>query len=107
MAEAGDTGEVDALRVDLHVHSGLSADAAGTIVENLAAARDRELTEVVCVEHVTAATPWVPVFKRSVRLAGRLTAGMLEVLCGVEAAVLDATGRLDLPARMPSLDRVL
>lgn len=91
------------LREDLHTHSTFS-DGKGTLTENLAAARARGLERLGCVEHVRAATPWVAEYSNTVA-ALRAEAG-LELVCGVEAKLLDQGGGLDLPAELPGVDRV-
>lgn len=97
------TGELPA--EDHHVHSAYSSDATSSVAENIAAAGARGLRAVCLSDHVRAGTTWVPDLLRTVRTA-RCEAP-LRVLCGVEAKLLDPTGRLDLPSRLPELDRVL
>ena len=111
---------------DHHVHSTFSDDAESTIIENIAAARAIGLTQLRLVDHVRESTTWVPEFLTAV--AGSVAepafdgsgpdqpnrAQQLRVLTGVEAKILDATGRLDLPpdlrtapGRADRVDRVL
>lgn len=98
---------------DHHVHSTFSDDAESTLDENLAAARRAGLDELCLVDHVRASTTWIPEFcTRTAAL--RTTAGDITVRTGVEAKMLDATGRLDLPSglrtgpdRPDRVDRVL
>jgi putative hydrolase len=100
---------------DHHVHSTFSDDATSSVAENLAAAQTRGLRTVCLADHVRAGTPWLPEFVHTVRTArlpaaappGGPDGGGLRVLCGVEAKLLDPAGRLDLPDRLPPLDRVL
>lgn len=98
---------------DHHVHSTFSDDAESTLEENIAAARVRGLTQLRLVDHVRMSTPWVPEFCAA---TSTLTAavGDITILTGVEAKILDATGRLDLPpglrtgpGRRDRVDRVL
>jgi putative hydrolase len=108
------------------VHSTFSDDAESTLIENIAAARAIGLTQLRLVDHVRASTTWVPEFLTAVAgsvgevaadLGGRDQPGreqQLRVLTGVEAKILDATGRLDLPpdlrtapGRADRVDRVL
>jgi putative hydrolase len=100
---------------DHHVHSTFSDDAESTLAENVAAAGSAGLTELRLVDHVRAATTWVPEFLSAVD-ALEVPAddqGRLTIRCGVEAKILDATGLLDLPAGLRTgpgpnrVDRVL
>ena len=108
---------------DHHVHSTFSDDAESSLAENLAAARAVGLTELRLVDHVRASTTWVPEFLAAVAglISGTPThraesdpARQLRVLTGVEAKILDSTGRLDLPPNLRTapgrddhVDRVL
>jgi putative hydrolase len=94
----------DILRGDHHVHSTFSDDAVSTMGENIAAARDRGLTTLRLVDHVRASTTWVPEYLTAVRAERTLG---VTVLTGVETKLLDTSGRLDLPADLPSLDAIL
>lgn len=98
---------------DHHVHSTFSDDAESTMEENIAAARAGHLAQLRLVDHVRMSTTWVPEF---LAVAGslRAQAGDITILTGVEAKILDASGRLDLPpglrtgpARANRVDRVL
>jgi len=89
------------LRGDHHVHSTFSDDAVSTLAENIAAASAAGLTELRLVDHVRESTTWVPEFLAAVA-AEPVPAG-LEVLTGVEAKILDASGRLDLPSGLGGL----
>jgi putative hydrolase len=101
------------LRGDHHVHSTYSDDAESTMEENIAAARAIGLTQLRLVDHVRASSQWVPEFcKHSSALAKAATE--LTIRTGVEAKILDAAGRLDLPSdlrtgpdRADLVDRVL
>jgi len=90
---------------DHHVHSTFSDDAVSTIEENVAAAAAAGLAELRLVEHVRADTDWLPGFTAAV--AALEVPGGLVVRTGVEAKLLDASGRLDLPPLPPGIDRVL
>jgi putative hydrolase len=96
-----------ALDEDFHVHSTFS-DGASTLAENVQAARERGLRTLCLVDHVRRDTTWVPEFAAAVRRL-RHQPG-LRVLAGVEAKILDASGRLDVPpgvARSEDIDLVL
>lgn len=90
---------------DFHVHSTFSDDAESTLAENLDAAHDRGLAEIRLVEHVRRSTAWVPDFVAALAREGSRDG--LVVHTGVEAKLLDATGRLDLPSRLAGIDTVL
>ena len=97
------------LRSDHHVHSTWSDDAVSSTWANLAAARDAGLASVRMVDHVRTSTTYVPEFLAEVAALPRVEG--LEVLTGVEAKILDASGRLDVPADLVvgagGVDRVL
>ena len=94
---------------DHHVHSTWSGGAAGTTWGNLVAARAAGLAGVRMVDSVDSSTTWVPEFLAEVAALPRVEG--LEVLTGVEATILDASGRLDLPDDLVvgagGVDRVL
>ncbi len=79
---------------DMHVHSTFS-DGRGTIAENVAEAERLGVRRMTCVDHVRASTDWVPEFVAAVAMANAATD--VELLCGIEAKLLDTAGRLDLP----------
>jgi putative hydrolase len=97
------------VRTDHHVHSTWSDDAVSTPLENLAAARDAGLASVRMVDHVRTSTTYVPEFLAEIARLPRIEG--LEVLTGVEAKILDSSGRLDVPADLVvgpgGVDRVL
>ena len=94
---------------DHHVHSTWSDGAVSTTWGNLAAARDAGLTAVRMVESVCTSSSFVPGFLAEVAALPRIEG--LDVLTGVEATILDAWGRLDLPGDLVvgdgGVDRVL
>ncbi|GEL94102.1 PHP domain-containing protein [Cellulomonas composti] len=81
---------------DHHVHSTFSDDAVSTPRENLEAARRAGLRVVRMVDHVRTTTTYVPELVAAVRALPGVDG--LTVLTGVEAKILDATGRIDAPA---------
>ncbi len=97
-------GPAPALDEDYHVHSTFS-DGRSSIDDNLAAAAALGLRTLCLAEHVRAGTGWLPEFVAAVHQL-RPPAG-LTVLTGVEAKILDMTGRLDLPADLSGIDLVL
>lgn len=80
---------------DHHVHSTFSDDAVSTLAQNVETARERGLRAICLTEHVRRDSAWVPEFLAAVS-ALRPVPG-LDVRAGVEAKMLDRTGRLDLP----------
>jgi putative hydrolase len=102
-------GELDLLLTDHHVHSTWSDDAVSAPMENLVAARDTGLASIRMVDHVRTTTTWVPGFLAEVAALPRVEG--LEVLTGVEAKILDASGRLDVPENLVvgpgGVDRIL
>ncbi len=93
-----------ALDEDFHVHSTFS-DGASTLEENVRAARERALRTLCLVDHVRRDTAWLPRFTAAVTRL-RPQPG-LQVLAGVEAKILDTSGRLDLPPALDGIDLVL
>ncbi len=96
-----------ALDEDFHVHSTFS-DGASTLAENVQAAGELGLRTLCLAEHVRRDTTWVPDFAAAVRPYRRQPG--LRVLAGVEAKILDGSGRLDIPpdlARCAEIDLVL
>ncbi|SEK83780.1 putative hydrolase [Blastococcus sp. DSM 46786] len=101
--------DLDLLLTDHHVHSTWSDDAVSAPAENLVAARDTGLASIRMVDHVRTTTTWVPGFLAEVAALPRVEG--LEVLTGVEAKILDASGRLDVPEDLVvgpgGVDRIL
>jgi len=92
-------------RSDYHVHSTFSDDAVSTLAENIAAAEARRLETVRLIDHVRESTTWVPEFLTAV--AAEEIPEQLEVITGVEAKMMDVTGRLDIPAGLGDLTVVI
>jgi putative hydrolase len=93
-----------ALDEDFHVHSTFS-DGQSTLAENVRAARGRALRTLCLVDHVRRDTGWLPEFAAAVS-ALRDHRGP-RILAGVEAKILDTSGRLDLPPGLDGIDLVL
>jgi putative hydrolase len=96
---------IPALDEDHHVHSTFSDDAVSTMAENVSMARERGLRMICLADHVRRDSPWVAKFVSAVD-ALRPVPG-LEVLAGIEAKILDRSGRLDLPDGSDAADVVL
>lgn len=90
---------------DYHVHSTFSDDAVSTIAENVRSASSRGLSELRLIDHVRESTTWVPEFVAAV--AAEPVTGGLSIFTGVETKIMDATGRLDLPADLTGIDAVV
>jgi len=89
--------------VDMHVHSTFS-DGADRIEDNIAEAEALGLTALGCVDHVRAETDWVPDYVAAVDSLRSST--RVELRCGIEAKLMDATGALDLPASIDGVDAI-
>ncbi len=77
--------------------------------DNVRAAAARGLRTVCLADHVRRDTPWVPEMTAAVA-ACRGRTGVrhgVRVLAGVEAKILDCSGRLDVPAQLDDVDLVL
>lgn len=102
------------------MHSTFSDDAVSTLAENVAAAQAAGLTALRLVDHVRESSTWMPDYLVAVA-ALRSTSGLarldeddpgggqdeaalggpLRLGTGVEAKIMDVTGRLDLPPDLP------
>lgn len=86
------------IRMDMQVHSTFS-DGADTVADNVRAAEAAGLTRMTCVDHVRASTDWLAQYVAEVRRVRETTDVQLTI--GVEAKLLDTTGRLDMPEQLP------
>jgi putative hydrolase len=86
------------------VHSTFS-DGASSLAQNVQAARERALRTLCLVDHVRRDTEWLPEFTAAVAPFKQQPG--LRVLAGVEAKILDPSGRLDLPSGLDGIDLVL
>lgn len=91
------------LGADWHVHTDLGRGSASA-VGMVDAAQAAGLHTVGITDQVSAATEWLPDYVEMVRAFARPE---ITVSCGVETAVLDRAGRLDLPADVAGLDHVV
>ena len=88
---------------DWHVHSTFS-DGASTLAENVEAARAAGLRRICLTDHVRADTSWLGDYVAEV---AALRGSGPDLVTGVEAKVLDADGRLDLPGGLDGVEVVL
>ena len=71
---------------------------------NLSAAEQMGLQRLGLVDHVRHSTNWVPNFTAAVdRLRGHTD---IDIICGVEARLLNTSGELDLPPDLSGVDRI-
>lgn len=96
----------DLLTQDHHVHTTFSDDGRSTVTENINAARARGLRTICLADHVRRDSAWTPHFTSLVRAVADDNDD-IEILFGVEAKILDRSGRLDLPDDLPPVHRVL
>jgi putative hydrolase len=86
------------VRMDMQVHSTFS-DGADTVEANVRAAEAAGLVAMTCVDHVRESTDWLGEYVLEV-IAQRTTTNV-SLTIGIEAKLLDTTGRLDMPAIIP------
>lgn len=86
---------------DMHVHSTFS-DGKNTPLENLHVAEQLGLRRLGCVDHVREDTTWLPLFIDTIEDLRTTTS--LELLACVEAKILDADGKLDVPSDFSGVD---
>src|SRR3569833_2153239 len=86
------------VRMDMQVHSTFS-DGADTVDANVRAAEAIGLTHMTCVDHVRESTEWLAQYVAEVRRVRATTDVHLTI--GIEAKLLDTTGRLDMPEQLP------
>lgn len=91
-------------RQDMHVHSTFS-DGNNTIEENIEEAESLGLEQLTCVDHVRVDTDYLPDYVAAIERL-RPTTGV-ELICGIEAKLLNTAGDLDLPPELPAgIDRI-
>jgi putative hydrolase len=89
---------------DMHVHSTFS-DGNNTIEENIDEAESLGLRQLTCVDHVRADTGYLPDYVAAIERLGPTTE--VELICGIEAKLMNTAGDLDLPASLPDgIDRI-
>lgn len=88
---------------DMHVHSTFS-DGKSSIEDNIEEAESLGLRTLTCVDHVRRDTDWLPDYVAAIERL-RPTTGV-ELICGIEAKILNTAGELDLPELPPGIDRI-
>jgi putative hydrolase len=91
------------LGADWHVHTDLGRGTVSA-VGMVDAAQAAGLHTIGITDQVSAATDWLADYVEMVRVFARPG---ITVRCGVETAVLDRSGRLDLPSDVAGLDHVV
>ncbi|MGW5866727.1 PHP domain-containing protein [Streptomyces sp. NPDC055239] len=93
----------DPLRADHHTHTDHS-DGRDPLERMITAAEHRGLTTLYVTDHVRADTTYLPGYVAAVRAARGRTP--LDIVCGVEAKIMDSSGRLDLPADLRGIEHI-
>ena len=88
---------------DWHVHSTFS-DGADTLAANIDAARSRGLRHLGCVDHVRRDSTYLAEYVAAISAVRDSVPMTLSI--GVEAKILDAGGRLDLPVKLKGVEVV-
>jgi putative hydrolase len=88
---------------DMHVHSTFS-DGKNSIEENIEEAETLGLETLTCVDHVRRDTDWLPRYVAAIENLRSNTD--VELICGIEAKLLNTAGDLDLPELPPGIDRI-
>jgi putative hydrolase len=91
------------VRQDMHVHSTFS-DGHDSVQDNVDEAEALGLLQLTCVDHVRADTQWVPEYLAAVRRVAAQTD--VELLCAIEAKLMDTDGALDLPDTIDGVDAI-
>lgn len=85
------------MTIDLHVHSTYS-DGADSLEECVTAAVERGITHLGFTDHVRRSTSWLPTY--TAHVAALAQTAPIPIWCGIEAKILDSTGRLDVPENL-------
>ncbi len=93
------TRSYSGIEVDTHTHTVISGHAWSTLSENVAAARNKGMKGLCLTEHGPALTGGAPGYTpHSQRMVPAIIDG-IRVFKGIEANILDTSGRLDIPER--------
>ncbi|MFV0307635.1 MAG: PHP domain-containing protein [Desertimonas sp.] len=92
------------LSTDWHTHT-TTSDGANTIAEMVAAATERGVARLHLTDHVRRDTTWLPDYVREVERVR--SQAPIEIVCGIEAKLLDVRGRLDAPADRRGIEQVV
>ena len=92
------------LGTDWHTHT-TTTDGAGTPTEMVQAAAAAGLHRLHVTDHVRAASTWVPDYVAEISRVRAVAP--LDVVCGVEAKILDLTGAVDLPPDLGGVEQVV
>ena len=89
---------------DMHLHSKYS-DGINTPVEMIETAISVGIEKMCFTDHVWRTSTWIPQYVDELLRLSERYADKIEILCGVEAKLLDCQGHLDVPDE--ALDRHL
>lgn len=90
---------------DHHVHSTFS-DGQASVLEMAQTAAERGLVELGFADHVRVDSDWLPAYIEAVQRAQTRVPGV-RLRVGVEAKILDRSGRLDLPELPVGIEQVV
>lgn len=88
---------------DMHVHTTFS-DGRHSPESVLEMARERRLTRIGFADHVRRDTDWLASYVAHLE---QLEGADIQVVVGVEAKLLDASGTLDVPPDLQGIERIL
>lgn len=88
---------------DMHIHSTFS-DGKGSLRDNIDVAESLGLQRIGCVDHVRKDTEWLPLFVNAIKIEQRSTD--VELVCGIEAKILNVKGELDIPVDISGVHRI-
>lgn len=92
------------LRTDGHTHTART-DGADPVDVMALAAQAAGLATLCVTDHVRADTAWLPQYVEELERARR--SSPVDIVCGVEAKILDVRGRVDLPGDLRGVDLVV
>ena len=81
---------------DMHLHSKYS-DGLNTPTEMVEAAISLGIQKMCFTDHVWKTSEWTPQYVDEVLMLRRRYSNKIEILCGVEAKLLDCEGNIDVP----------